>query len=748
MELEPGKKISHYQILEKLGEGGQAFVYRARDQRLKRDVAIKVPKDGRWGDPTTRERLQQEAYALSCVNHPNVAVIYEFVQNHRPPFIAMEYIPGITLGHRIRSGPVAQPEVLELGIQIAEGLWAAHQAGVVHRDLKPHNVRLLNETWAKIVDFGLAKRLPRSADSDPHSLTKTDNVVGTIPYMAPEQIRGGCDVRTDVYALGAVLYQMATGQRPFPHDDVKDLVFAIQYQPPAPVRSLNPGVAPSLERLILRALEKEPDLRYATAHEIGAALKVIRELIRSGGAAPATLPPIRTLAVLPLEDLSGGSEGDYFADGITEAIIADLSKLKGLSVTGRTSVMRYKRTTKPIPEIARELSVEAMLEGTVQRVGDRVRTSVRLVRAAPEESLWAETYDRRLMDLLTLQSDVARSVAREIELQMKPSEPAFAVLSPAVDPEALGLYMMGRGQWNRRDLDGLKAAIRCFEGVVARSPDFARGFAGLADCYTILGNWSVLAPRDVYPKAKQAALRALALDPNLGEAHVALAFAEYLYDWKWEQAEQGFQRAIELNPSYAQGHAWYGTFLSALGRHDEAIAEARRAQELDPWSSIISAIAAWTHYEAGRYEDAVKRCRRDLELNPIPQTYLFMGLALTQLRQYEEAIASFERGVALAGGLTEMYAGLGFAYGVSGRTADARGVLEQLNRLSKDRYVPPYSRSIVHVGLGERAEALELLEQACEERNTWLILLGVEPLFNSLRQEFRFRKVLEVIGLP
>jgi serine/threonine protein kinase/tetratricopeptide (TPR) repeat protein len=748
LELEPGKKISHYQILEKLGEGGQAFVYRARDQRLKRDVAIKVPKDGRWGDPSTRERLQQEAYALSCVNHPNVAVIYEFVQNHRPPFIAMEYIPGITLGNRIRSGPVAQPEVLELGIQIAEGLSAAHQAGVVHRDLKPHNVRLLNESWAKIVDFGLAKRLPRPTDTGPRSLTKTDNVVGTIPYMAPEQIHGGCDVRTDVYALGAVLYQMATGQRPFPQDDMPHLVFAIQYQPPAPVRSLNPGVSPSLEQLILRALEKEPDLRYATAHDIGAALKVIRDLIRSGGSAPATPSRIRTLAVLPLEDLSGASEGDYFADGITEAIIGDLSKLKGLSVTGRQSVMRYKRTTKPIPEIARELSVDAMLEGTVQRVGDRVRTSVRLVRAAPEESLWAETYDRRLMDLLTLQSDVARSVAREIELQMKPSESAFAVLSPAVDPEVLGLYMMGRGQWNRRDLDGLKAAIRCFESVVARSPDFARGFAGLADCYTILGNWSVVAPRDVYPKAKEAALRALALDPNLGEAHVALAFAEYLYDWKWEQAEQGFRRAIELNPSYAQGHAWYGTFLSALGRHDEAIAETRRAQELDPWSSIISAIAAWTHYEAGRYEDAVKRCRRDLELNPIPQTYLFMGLALTQLRQYEEAIASFERGVALAGGLTEMYAGLGFAYGVSGRAADARRVLEELDRLSKVRYVPPYSRSIVHVGLGERAEALELLEQACEERNTWLILLGVEPLFNSLRQEFRFRNVLDVIGLP
>ncbi|HET9941134.1 MAG TPA: protein kinase [Candidatus Eisenbacteria bacterium] len=750
MELEPGKKFSHYKILEMLGEGGQAFVYRALDLHLKRDVALKVPKGGRWGDMATRERFRQEALALSQVNHPNVAVIHEFGESHGLQFIAMEFIPGITLGHRISAGPVREMEALNLGVQIAEGLAAAHHAGVIHRDLKPHNIRLLNESWAKIVDFGLAKRLPRPTDTGNPSLTETSKVVGTVPYMSPEQIRGEADARSDVYALGAVLYQTATGKRPFPQEDLPLLIYAIAYEPPRPVRSLNPAVSPTFERMILRALEKEPDLRYPSAKDAVAALKEIRDRAHSGGPAhddPATPPLIRSLAVLPLEDLSLESEGDYFADGITEAIIVDLGKLKGLSVRGRVSVMRFKRTTKPIPEIARELDVDALLEGTIQRVGDRVRTSVRLMRAVPEESIWAETYDRRLMDVLTLQSDIARSVAREIELKMKPRESAF-VRTPAADAEALRLYMIGRQQWNRRDLDGLKAAIHCFEGVVARSPDFALGFAGLADCFTILGNWSVLAPRDVYPKAKQAALRALALDPNLGEAHVALAFAEYLYDWKWKQAEEGFRRAIELNPSYAQGHSWYATFLSAMGRHDEAIAEARRGQDLDPLSPIISAIAAWIHYEARRYEEAIERCRQDLKMNPIPQSYLFMGLALAQLGRYDEAIAAFDRGVALAGGLTEMYAGLGFAYGASGRKTEARGVLEKLDRLSKDRYVPPYSRAIVHTGMGERAEALELLEQACEERNTWLILLGVEPLFDSIREESRFQRILEVIGLP
>jgi serine/threonine protein kinase/tetratricopeptide (TPR) repeat protein len=750
LEFEPGKKISHYKILEKLDGGGQATIYRAWDLLLKRDVVLKVPLGGKWGD-SARERFRLEAYALSRVNHPNVAVIYEFAEDHRPQFIAMEYIPGITLADRIRSSAMAEGDILDLGIQIAEGLGAAHQAGVIHRDLKPQNIRLLNGSWVKIVDFGLAKQLPGSTVTGQRSITESDRVVGTVPYMAPEQIRGECDARTDLYALGVVLYQMATRQRPFIHEDLPRLIYAIAYEPPAPVRALNPAVSPSFERLVLRALEKEPDLRHPTAQDASSALKEIRELIRTGGAAtfPASsLPPIRKLAVLPFDDLSVEVDGDYFADGITEAIIIALGKLKGLSIRGRISVMRYKRTTKPIPEIARELDVDGVLEGTVQKVGDRVRTSVRLVRAAPEESIWAETYDRRLVDLFTLQSDIARSVAREIELQMKPSESAFAMRSPAVDPEALKLYMIGRQQWNRRDLDGLRAAIRCFESVVARSPDFALGFAGLADCYTILGNWSVLAPRDVYPKAKEAALKALDLDPVLAEAHIALAFAEYLYDWKWDQAEHGFRRAIELNPSYAQGHAWYGNFLSALGRHGEAIAEARRAQELDPLSPIISAIAAWIHYEAKDYDQAVQRCRRDLQMNPIPQSYLFLGLALTQLGRYDEAIAAFERGVSIAGGLTEMYAGLGFAYGVSGRTKDARRVLEELDRHSQARYVPPLSRAIVHVGLGDRAEAFELLEQACEERNTWLILLAVEPLFDSIREEWRFQKILEVIGLP
>ena len=751
MKVEIGKKLSHYHLVEKLGEGGMGVVFRAIDQRLKRDVAVKVMREDRFRDRLSRERFHHEALALSRVNHPNVAVIHDFSHSRGVAYIVMEYISGWTLKEKLVPGPLRECDVLAYGIQIAEGLAAAHERGVIHRDLKPANIRLTGDARVKIVDFGLAKRVAGFGYGDEPS-TLTGMVVGTLPYMAPEQLhRDTIDARTDVYGLGAVLYQMACGQRPFPENEVQSLVYAITHSRPESVRSINADVSPSLEAVILRALEKDPLHRHATAHDVVTALKELRATSASGSLPSyvSSPRPIRTIAVLPLVDFSQGSDGDYFADGITEAIIGDLSRLSGLVVRMRTSVMRYKGTSKSIAEIGRDLSVDAVLEGTVQRSSDRVRTNMRLIRATTEEPVWSDIYDRRLTDILTLQSDIARSVARAIELQLKPHEEAFLSKSQLVDPDAHELYLLGRYSWNRRDLEGLRAAIRYFQKAIAKSPEYALAYAGLADAYTVLGSWSVMEPREVFPRAKEAAQRALELEPNLGEAHVALAFAEYLYDWKWEQAEKGFLRAIQLNPSYAPGHSWYANFLGAMGRHDESIVEARRSQELDPLSPMISGVATWVRYAARRYDEAVKQCRRALELNPnFPQSYLFMGLACTQLGRYEEAMGAFERGVSLSGGLTEIYAGLGYVYGISGRKAAARRILEELDQLASVRYVPPYSRAIVHIGLGERAEALELLEQSCEGRNTWLVLLGVEPLFDSIRGERRFQELLRVIGLP
>jgi tetratricopeptide (TPR) repeat protein len=374
--------------------------------------------------------------------------------------------------------------------------------------------------------------------------------------------------------------------------------------------------------------------------------------------------------------------------------------------------------------------------------------NAQLIRAATDEHLWAESYDRTMDDLLALQSDVSRSVAREIALKLRPDEEAGFARTHAIDTEAHELYLRGRYFWNRRDREGLQRAIAYFKQATEKAPHYALAYAGLADAYTILGNWSVLEPRQAYPQAKEAASRALELDSTLAEAHVALAFAQHLYDWNWIEAEHGFKRAIRLNPSYASGHSWYALFLATQKRHDESIAEGWRAQEVDPLSPIINSTAAWVHYEARQYGEAIRQCRTFLERNAeFPQTYLILGLAYTQEKMYQEAITAYEKGLALSGGLTELYAGLGFAYAASGRTADARCVGEELQRMSEAGYVPPYSRCVVQVGLGEKARALELLEQSCEHRNTWLILLGVEPMFDSLRSEPQFREILRRIGL-
>lgn len=748
-----GKRFAHYDVLEKIGEGGMGVVYRARDRHLDRDVALKLLTRRAFVDDSARGRFLQEARALSRLNHPNIATIFDFDRHWRAEYLVMEFVPGVTLSERLRRGCLAEPEVLQLALQLADGLAAAHRNGVIHRDLKPGNVRLTPDGRAKILDFGLAKVMKREDEAADIAATRTGWVVGTVPYMPPELVTGDpIDARTDIYGLGSLLYEVATGRRPFPESQTSRLVYSILYERPERPSLLNEQISPELEEVILRALEKDPERRFHSVEEMAAALKRLQDASGNGGSrsAPDRARPrqIDSIVVLPLENLSGGPSEDYFADGLTEALITDLAKLGALRVISRTSAMQYKRTQKPLPQIARELRVDAALEGTCQRQGSRVRVSAQLIQAATDEHLWAESYDGDMDDLLTFQSDIARSVAREIALKLLPHEEATLMRTPAIASDAQELYLQGRYYWNRRDMEGLQRAIACFKEATEKAPNYALAYAGLADAYIILANWSILRPNHAYPLAKEAARKALQIDSTLGEAHVALAFADYIYDWNWVGAEQLFKRAIRLNPSYASGHSWYAVFLATRRRQDEAIAEARRSQEVDPLSPIISATAAWVHYEARQYGEAIRLCRTFLGEGGIPMTYLVLGLACTQERMYDEAIAAFEKGVALAGGLTELYAGLGFAFGASGRAAEARRVAEELERISESRYVPPYSQAVIHAGLGEMERTLELLEESCAHRNTWLILLGVEPMFDSLRSEPRFQDLLRRIGLP
>jgi len=754
------KTIAHYRIVEKLGEGGMGIVYRARDKRLDRDVALKMLTNRSLLDEKARARFTREAKALSKLSHPNIAVIHDFDRHHGTDYLVMEYIPGTTLSDRLGQGPLLEPELLHVAVQLAEGLAAAHQQGIVHRDLKPGNVRVTPDGRAKILDFGLAKPLRPGAagpgdETSDGSLTGTRAVVGTLPYMAPEQVLGDAvDSRTDIYALGAVLFEMATGRRPYPENQTSRLIYAILYGSPDVPSKLNAAISPDLDEIILRALQKDPVRRFQSAEPLIAEL---RRLLLEGRRVGEGRPPAReereariaSIAVLPLENLSGDPAEEYFSDGMTEALIADMARLGGLRVISRTSTMHYKRTTKPLPQVAQELHVDAVLEGSVQRAGGRVRVTAQLIRAATDEHVWTGTYDRDLGDVLSLQSEVARSIADEIAVKLMPHEMERLSRIRPVHPEAHELYLRGRYHWNKRDLEGLKRAIEYFQGAITKDPKYALAYAGLADAYTILGNWSVLKPSQAYPRAKEAAAKALQIDDTLGEAHVALTFAQHLHDWNWVEAERGFRQAIRLSPNYASGHSWYAVFLATWKRHDESIAEAKRSQELDPLGLIINGIASWVHYQARRYEEAMEQAIRLLEMDAnFPQTRLFLGLSYMQLGRHEDAIAEYERGVALSGGLTELYAALGYALGASGRHADARGVLDELDRMSAVRYVPPYSRGLVHVGLGETERALELLELSCEHRNTWLILLSVEPMFDSIRADPRFQAIVRRVGLP
>jgi serine/threonine protein kinase/Flp pilus assembly protein TadD len=749
-----GKRFARYDVVEKIGEGGIGVVYRARDLHLGRDVALKLLARHAVVDDPARVRFLREAQVLSRLNHPNITAIYDFNRYRRADYIVMEFVPGVTLSDRLKDGALPEPEILRVALQIAEGLAAAHREGVIHRDLKPGNVRLTPDGRVKILDFGLAEVVQHGDGTDDSTrtedpaLTRSAFIVGTAPYISPEMIAGDpIDPRADIYGLGCVLYEMGTGQRPFLERDTARLFYSIRYEKPEPPTKLNEHLSAGFEEVVLRALEKDPERRFPTAEEVAEALK--RAQAASAAAVHDRPRQIDSIVVLPLEDLSGDVPENYFADGLHEALISSLAKLGGLRVISRTSAMQYKRTAKPLPQIASELRVDAALEGTCQRQGDRVRVNAQLIQAATDKHLWAESYDGRMDDFLTLQSDIARSVAHEIALKLLPREEAALMQTETIDAEAQDFYLQGRFYWNRRDLESLPRAIVYFKLATEKAPNYALAYAGLADAYNILANWSVVKPEDGYPLAKEAARKALEIDGTLGEAHVALAFAEYIHDWNWVEAEQVFKRAIRLNPSYASGHSWYAVFLATRKRHYEAIAEARRSQEVDPLSPIITATAAWVHYEAREYGDAIRRCRAFLEANPgFPMVYLILGLACTQERMYDEGITAFERGLSLAGGLTELYAGLGFALGASGRAADAKHVLEDLARVAESRYVPPYSRAVIEIGLGERERTLELLEESCAHRNTWLILLGVEPMFDSLRSDPRFQGLLRRIGLP
>jgi serine/threonine-protein kinase len=761
-------------------------VYRARDPRLSRDVAIKVLPESLSRDPDRLRRFQQEARAASALNHPNILAVYDVGEADGLPYVVTELLEGETLQQRLAGGALPPRQAVAIASQVAEGLAAAHEKGIVHRDLKPENLFVTRDERVKILDFGLAKlaRPDEGLPAPSHAPTATAGtepgvVLGTVGYMSPEQVRGqAADPRSDLFALGATLYEMRTGRRAFQGASPADTMSAILREDP----TLPPASSASdsaLEQIVRRCLEKSPVDRFQSARDLGFALKEslreapreskapTRRLLWAAGLAgalalsavwflrsrgtPARSAPVsvRSLAVLPLENLSNDPEQEYFADGMTEALLTDVARLGAIRVVSRTSAMRYKGTGKTLPEIARELGVDAVVEGSVLHSGDRVRISAQLIHAATDRHLWAESYERDAEDVLTLQREIAREIADAIRLQLTDETQARLRAPAAVNPEAHREYLQGRFQWYKRTPEGFGRAIRHFERALEIDPSFALAYAGLGDCYVLLpaDGIGLAAPHDALPKAHAAATRALQIDEGLAEAHATLAY-ERFYAWDWEAAEREFRRALELNPSYSVAHFWYAVSLAARGRHEDAAREAREAQVLDPVAAIITAGVSWMDHLSRDFEGAVAEAHKALELEPdFPIAHHRLGLALAELRRYEEAIRALEA-AARSRRTPGAVAALGHVSALSGDAAAARAALAELERAARTEYVSAYHFALIHIGLGEKAEALRFLEKAYEEGAWTVTFANVEPALDPLRQEPRFRELVRRLGLP
>jgi serine/threonine-protein kinase len=784
-----GSSLSHFSILRQIGAGGMGVVYLARDERLGREVAIKVLPAGAIADEAARRQFRREALSLSKVNHPNIETVHEFDSEDGVDFLVMELVPGHTLSEMIALGPLPERDVAALGEQLAEGLAAAHTEGVLHCDIKPGNIRVTPQGRLKILDFGLA-RLVRAAGAPggtTQTLTATQHAVaGTVPYMAPEQLRGErLDARTDIHAAGAVLYEMATGKRAFPQESQALAIGAILNEEPASPRKLTPSISPRLERIILKCLEKDPRERYASAAGLAAdfrgsgsssswtnrrprrssswrvaalvAAAISLGLVaalglniggwrdRLAGHGGAKVAP--SLAVLPLANLSGDPSQEYFADGMTDELITRLAQVSGLRVISRSSVMQLKGTKKRLPEIAHELGVEMIVEGSVFRAGDMVRITAKLIEAASERPLWADGYERPVTNVLSLQSEVARAIVSKVEVEVTPEERGRLQSAPPVDPEAHEAYLRGLAAYHRFMVEGFRESIDLFQKAIVQDPNYVPAYLGLANAYMFAAGL-YLPSSEAAPRARAAAMKALDLDPASGAARAVLGYLKFSYEWDFDGAEGEFRKAVDLSPGDASVHQNYGGVLVCMGRIDDAIAELKTARQIDPLSDVIASMSLWPLFEGRRYREAAEAAKTILDSGAqSSNARLVLGQALFYSGRREEGLAAVHRAWEKDPENGFLTAWLGNLYGLAGREGEARRELERLRALQKKHYVQPYDFAIVHAGLGEKDEAFRFLDQAVRERADELAFVRVDPALDPLRSDPRFAAMLRRMGI-
>jgi TolB-like protein/predicted Ser/Thr protein kinase len=755
-----GQTVSHYNILEKLGQGGMGVVYKAEDAKLHRTVALKFLSHGLAGPADARLRFEREAQAAAALNHPNIVTIYEINEHDGQTYIAMEYVDGRSLKDILAGEPLSFTEAVDMAVQVCDALDRAHRAGIVHRDIKPGNVMVSADGRVKVVDFGLAKLQGAGR------LTLEPTTLGTVHYMSPEQARGeDVDARSDIWSLGVMIAEMVTGRLPFSGGHPQAVLLAILNNEPALAVPPLPAVPFGFTALLKRMLAKRPEDRYARAAEVSAELKRLAgrsdDITVSFAPAPAmtavrlTEKAVPAIVVLPFKNMSADPDNEYFSDGLAEELINALAQIRGLRVAARTSAFSFKGKDVDVREIGRTLNVDTVLEGSVRRSGKSLRVTAQLINVADGFHLWSERFDRRMDDVFTIQDEIAVAIVEKLKPKLLAGEKERLVKRHTADKKAYDLFLRGRYYWNRRYKGDMIRAVNFYERAIARDPNYALPYVGIADVFNILGQWAYIHPREAYVRSKAALDKALLIDDSLGEIYTSLAFLKSSHDWDFATSTAYYRRSLELNPANTYVHTWFAISLAITGNDDEALAEIRAAMALDPMFSLPRALYGVLLGTAGRVEEGREEGLKAIAMNPgQPMAYLFMGL--TYLRSPavpDKAIEVLEKAVGF--GLTFALGWLGLAYAVSGRPDDARRTLARLQAMEREPFLPliarlvvrlkpglksfrtlkrkysaPLLKAVIQFGLNEREKGFEELEKSVAQRDYFVmpVLAGVADL--------------------
>jgi serine/threonine-protein kinase len=753
-ELTTGSTFAgRYQIIEELGKGGMGKVYRVLDKRLNEEVALKLIKPEIASDKETIERFSNELKLARRISHRNVGRMYELMEAEGTYFITMEYVPGQDLRRLIRqTGQLTTGKAISIARQVCEGLSEAHGLGVVHRDLKPGNILIDRDGNAKIMDFGIARSISAKG------ITGAGLMIGTPEYMSPEQTEAKeVDYRSDIYSLGIILYEMATGRVPFEGDTALSIAIKHKTEIPKDPREFNPQIPEELSRLILKCMEKEKAKRYQRVDEILSALAAVESGTSTTGVTTAKVPETekilerewkKSIAVLPFSNLSPDKEQEYFCDGLSEEIINALSHIRELRVVARTSAFAFKGKEIDIREVGKKLNVEAVLEGSVRKAGDRLRITAQLINVADGYHLWSERFDREMKDVFNIQDEVTLEIVDKLKIELLGKEREQVVKRYTDNLEAYNLLLKSRYFWAKRTKEGLKKGMECVHQALKIDPTYALAYAHIASNFISLGWLGFSRPNEVFPKAKAAAQKALEIDSSLPQAYSALAWISLLYDWDWTAAEKGFKKALSFNPGYEYAHWGYGAFLVCMNRLEEALLAQKKALEIDPLSLNLNAdLGSWLRL-ARRYDEAQEQFKKTIEMDPsFGMARFYLGALYNDKGMYKEAVSECQKAIELTGGLSWAFGHLGYAYAMLGQKDEAEKILHELEERSKEEYIRSTTLMGIYYALGDIDKAFGCIEKAMEERDPVLTHMKVLPEFDVVRPDPRFKAFLKTMNL-